>query len=216
VVSAAGRTVEVEPIELRTGELLPVRQVAPDDKELLRRGFERLSPESRYRRFFAPIERLTEADLRYLTEVDHADHEALVAIEPGSGEMVGVARYVRRPDPELAEAAIVVADDWQRRGVASGLLERLAERAGAAGITHFVALVLSDNVEALELFRHFAADAETRHSESGHVELLLALPDPGEMPGSGLAHTLREVARGAMTVNPYRVMRAALERARQR
>jgi GNAT superfamily N-acetyltransferase len=215
-VSRDGDPVEIEPIVLRDGTTLPVRQIDADDKDLLRRGFERLSPESRYRRFFAPIERLSDADLRYLTEIDHTSHEALVAIDPKSGELIGVARYVRGADPGVAEAAIVVADDWQRRGVASGVLERLAERARASGVTHFLALVLSDNVQALELFRRFAPDSDTRRSESGHVELLLELPEPGELAGSGLERTLREVARGAMTVNPYRVMRRAIERARAR
>jgi GNAT superfamily N-acetyltransferase len=206
----------IDPIELRDGRTLPVRQIHPGDKVLLMAGFERLSPESRYRRFFAPIERLTEADLHYLTGVDHESHEALVAIDPENGGLVGVARYIRGDDPAVAEAAIVVLDGWQRRGVASGLLERLAERARAAGVTHFVALVQSDNVGALELFRRLAPDSKTRRSDSGNVELLLELPEPGELAGSGLERALREVARGALTINPLRVMRRALERARRR
>jgi GNAT superfamily N-acetyltransferase len=213
-VSQDDAAADIGPIELRDGQVVPVRQIGSDDKELIRRGFERLSPEARYRRFFAPIERLTDADLTYLTEIDHRSHEALVTLDPGTGELVGVARYIRGDDPTVAEAAIVVVDDWQRRGVASGLLERLAERARAAGVTHFAALVQSDNVGALELFRQLAPDLETRRSDSGNVELFLELPRPGELAGSGLQRTLREAARGALTINPYRMMRRAIERAR--
>jgi hypothetical protein len=49
------------------------------DRDLLLRGFNRLSPESRYRRFLVPIADLSESAIRYLTEVDHHDHEAMIA-----------------------------------------------------------------------------------------------------------------------------------------
>lgn len=77
-----------------------------------------MSPESRYRRFLAARDRLSEAELDYLTRVDHHDHEALVALVLETQEGVGLARFVRLPeDPEDAEVAIAVADAWQRRGV---------------------------------------------------------------------------------------------------
>ena len=63
---------------LRDGSRVVIRPIEPDDREALAAAFERLSPESRYRRFFAPVSRLSERDLDYLTCVDHHDHEALV------------------------------------------------------------------------------------------------------------------------------------------
>jgi hypothetical protein len=69
------------------------------------------------RRFLAPHGRLTESELRYFTEVDHHDHEALVAIDPNTGHCTGVARYVRSTDdPAVAELAVAVVDGWQRQG----------------------------------------------------------------------------------------------------
>ena len=65
-----------------------------------------------------------------------------------------MARYVRGAEPELAEVSVVVGDPWQRRGVATALLEHLVERARAAGITHFVALVMDENTDAIKLFEH--------------------------------------------------------------
>ena len=174
---------------------------------------ERLSPQSRYRRFFRPLDRLSERDLVYLTEIDHRAHEALVAIDPESGELVGAARFVRGAEPHLAEVSVVVGDPWHRRGVATALLERLVERARQEGITHFVALVMDENVEAIKLFEHLAPGrARPRRSASGHLELLIELPEPGRMPGSTLARVLRVVARGAVTVNPYRATRDAIRR----
>jgi RimJ/RimL family protein N-acetyltransferase len=82
------------------------------------RTFDRLSDESRYRRFFSPKQHLSDPELAYLTELDHRDREAFVAIELGTADCVGVARYTRSPlASDRAELAVVVADDWQRRGV---------------------------------------------------------------------------------------------------
>jgi GNAT superfamily N-acetyltransferase len=117
---------------------IEIRPIEATDKQALLGAFERLSERSRYRRFLAPQARLSEAELRHFTEVDHHDHEALVAIDPDRGDGVGVARYVRRAeDPSSAELAVAVIDDWQQRGVGSRLTGALAERARAEGIIAF-------------------------------------------------------------------------------
>jgi RimJ/RimL family protein N-acetyltransferase len=211
---------ELEPVGtkrvvLRDGTELEIRQVQPGDKQLLADGLERLSPESRYRRFFRPVSRFSERDLAYLTEIDHHDHEALAAIDPGTGQLVGVARYVRGAEPNLAEVSVVVGDAWQRRGVATLLLEHLVERARASQITHFTALVMDENTEAIRLFEHrVPGHARPRRSSSGHLELLIELPDPGALPDSTLARVLRDVAHTAVVVNPWRVTREAIRRLR--
>ena len=77
-----------------------------------------------------------QAELSYLTEVDHHDHEALVAVDPETNEGVGVARFVRSAeDPAVAELAVAVADDWQGQGVGS-LLAGRAGQASARGGDH--------------------------------------------------------------------------------
>jgi GNAT superfamily N-acetyltransferase len=207
-----------EALTVADGTELQVRSILPTDKDAVDRAFHRLSPESRYRRFFSPLTSLSARDLAYLTEIDHSDHEALAAFEPESGEIVGVARYVRTDDAgnaseagpgdrsPNAEASVVVGDEWQHRGVGTALLERLAERARAQGITHFLAIVLSDNREALELFEHFAPESTQERTRDGHLELLIELPEPGRLEGSLLARALREAARGVVTMNPWRVL----------
>jgi GNAT superfamily N-acetyltransferase len=204
---------DVELVSVAGDAAILVRPISSEDKPLIAAGFERLSPESRYRRFFAPLDRLNEQDLRYLTEVDHHDHEAMVALDPSDGQIVGVARYVRSDDPTEAEVAVVVADPWHGQGVASALLERLVERARVEGVDHFVALVLSDNEEALALFRNLAPGGSwTRRSASGHVEIVVDLPEPGRLSGSRLGRVLRTVASEAPVVNPWRVFRRAILR----
>ena len=141
------------PITLRDGSRIRIRQGHRTDRQLLLRGFERLSPESRYRRFLAPMPELSEPMVRYLTEIDHHDHEAMIALDEATGEGVGVARYVRDCErPHMAEVAVTVIDDWQARGVGTLLLEMLSGRARAEGITTFTALMLATNREMMELF----------------------------------------------------------------
>jgi GNAT superfamily N-acetyltransferase len=174
-----------------------IRPIDPDDKDALARGFDRLSERSRYRRFLSPRGPLSDAELRYLTEVDHHDHEALVAVEPETGEGVGVARFVRSPeDPKLAELAVAVADDWQGHGVGSLLAAELAKRARDEGITCFTALALAENDAILGLLQDLG-EVRTGRTQLGTVELAVDLPDDGI---SRLRRLLRAVARGDVTV----------------
>ncbi len=138
---------------LRDGASITVRPIAPEDKPLLVEVFGRLTEESRYWRFFMNLRALSAAMLVDFTEVDHSDHEAVIAIEPSSGQALGVARYGRlSEDPEAAEVAVAVVDDWHRRGVARALLAELSARARHEGFRRFVAVVRADNRAAVALF----------------------------------------------------------------
>jgi RimJ/RimL family protein N-acetyltransferase len=175
---------------------LVIRPIEPDDKAGLIAAFERLSDESRYRRFLSPHDRLSAAELRYFTEVDHHDHEALVAIDPVAGEGVGVARYVRNGERlDSAEVAVAVADHWQGRGVGTELLHRLADRAREEGIARFTALVLADN----EAMMHLLDDLGTaRVVDQGQAAMELAVDLPPRGLGAVLPAWLRSAARGAL------------------
>jgi GNAT superfamily N-acetyltransferase len=118
---------EGEPVGLKDGSSVLVRPVTSDDKPLFVAGFARLGEQSRYRRFLAAKKRLSDDDLAFFTELDHHGAEALGAVDPTTGEGLAVARYLRDPArPDVAEAAIAVIDDWQKRGLGTVLLERLA------------------------------------------------------------------------------------------
>ena len=133
-------------VTLRDGTTVTVRPIVTSDRDRLLKGFERLSPESRYRRFFSPVNRLSEKMLRYLTEIDYVDHFAWVAEAEVDGELrgIGVARYVRT-GPKSAEAAVTVADDFQGRGLGSLLFDALVLQALESGIGCFEGDVLADN-----------------------------------------------------------------------
>lgn len=172
---------------------IEIRPVRPEDRPALQAGFDRLSERSRYRRFLSPHPRLTDAELRYFTEVDHHDHEALVAIDTTSGHGVGIARFIRSPvDHRVAELAVAVVDDWQGRGIGTRLAFALADRAREEGITAFTALVLTDNSLMLSIIRELGAVHDV-HTEEGITELTVDLPEHGLGPVSNL---LRAAARG--------------------
>jgi GNAT superfamily N-acetyltransferase len=215
-MDAPARAAQAERVTLRDGSGLVIRPIRPDDKSAIAAGFERMSPESRFRRFFAPLERLSERDLAYLTELDHHDHEAVIGFGAGTGEPVGVARYIRSDVPTEAEVAVSVVDDWHGRGAATALLERLVRRAREEGITHFLALVMTENREAIELFDYLASPgSDRRRSASGHLELVLDLPEPGTPPGaSRLGRALRAAARGVLDANPWHLIRERIDRGR--
>jgi GNAT superfamily N-acetyltransferase len=189
---------------LADGERLVIRAIEPDDRDELAAGFERLSDESRYRRFFGPMKELAPRDLDRLTRVDHRDHEALVAVDEASGQGIGVARYVRT-GPGEAEPAVVVADDWQGRGVGRNLLEALADRARDEGVTVFRAPVLARNERALGLLRRLGPSRTTRMGREVEVEIRIG-PEPDG--SQDLLAVLREVAAG--TLAPARSLVARL------
>jgi nucleotide-binding universal stress UspA family protein/GNAT superfamily N-acetyltransferase len=183
-------------ITLRDGARATLRPIAPEDKPLVAASFERLSEESRYRRFFTTKNELSAAELDYLVDVDHADHEAIIAIDPSSGEALGVARYIRsEDDAEVAEVAVTVADDWQRRGLGRALLHRLTYRARREGVHRFSALVQSDNPRALGLLAD-VGDTQTEY-DGGVVEVVIELP-PQRGMGAQLARALRAAAAGSL------------------
>jgi RimJ/RimL family protein N-acetyltransferase len=133
------------------------------DGRQLRRFFFRLSPETIYRRFHSPIVHPEQAQPERLLDLDHHDREAVVAVL--QDEIVGVARYARRPGADSAEVAVVVADDWQRQGLATRMLGALAELAAAAGVRQFTLNMQADNPAVLRLVRRLYPDAKVSFSQ---------------------------------------------------
>jgi acetyltransferase len=163
---------------LPDGAPILIRPIRADDKRLLVEGLERLSDESVQRRFLSPKRRFTATELRYLTEVDGRNHVAFVVEDPHEIErrLIAVARFVRLVgDPEAAEVAIVVADDWQGRRLGSLVAARLAAEARRVGIQRFTATMAADNRPAHRLMARLTEHLEQHHVGSGVDELVLDL-----------------------------------------
>lgn len=146
---------DAERVLLRDGTAVVIRTVEASDGPLLFDGFARLSLRSRYARFFTAKPQLTAAEVRYFTDVDHYDHDAIGALDPVTGRGIGIARFVRsRTDAQSADVAVTVVDEWHRRGVGTELLLRLAARARRVGIYAFTAMVHADNEAMISLLRN--------------------------------------------------------------
>jgi RimJ/RimL family protein N-acetyltransferase len=162
-------------VVLRDGSAVLIRQVRSTDAALLADGFGRLSPASRRMRFLGVKKELSAAELRYLTDVDHHDHEALAALDRAGGQGVGIARYVRdADDPQAAEVAVTIVDDWQGRGLGTELLAALSDRARQEGIRRLTALADASNVAVAALLRNVGARLVRRGRGTVEYEITLA------------------------------------------
>src|SRR6187200_3599699 len=136
-------------ILLTDGGVAHLRPIKPSDAPRLVAFYDRVSPESKYLRFFAPYPRLSNRDVKRFTEVDYLDRVALI-ITLGD-DMIAVGRYDRIED-DHAEVAFLIEDAHQGRGIGQLLLEHLAQAARERGITRFVAEVLPDNRKMITVF----------------------------------------------------------------
>ena len=161
-------------VMLRDGSQVLIRQVQGTDAPLLADGFARLSAGSRRMRFMTAKPQLSPAELRYFTEVDHYDHEAIGGLNRLDGRGVGIARYIRSADdPQAAEIAITIVDEWHGRGLGIELLTRLSDRARQAGIRRFTALVAAENRAMIGLLRKMGAELVSRESITMEYEIML-------------------------------------------
>jgi GNAT superfamily N-acetyltransferase len=167
-------------------------QLEASDRDALGRFFYRLSPQTLYRRFMSPIARPEQVRPDRLLDIDHRDREAIVAVN--DGEIVGVARYVRWGASDEAELAVVVADAWQRQGLATRMLGTLADQAAAACIRRFTMVMQADNRPILQLVRR--VDPSARFALSYGVyettvpveawKMIASFPSPQRCESSGL------------------------------
>ncbi len=156
-------------VVLADGGTVHLRPIAPGDADRLRSMHSRLSPDTVYMRFFSMVRTLSARDVERLTDVDHDDRVAFIALL--RDEMVGVVRYDRAPGTADAEVAVVVEDAHQGRGLGPLMLEHLAAAGEERGIERFVANVLPSNRRMLQVFRSAGFETE-RHMADGFVELV--------------------------------------------
>lgn len=186
---------------LADGRRVLFRPIEPSDKEVLAAGFERLSPESRYRRFFRSIDHLSNAQLKYLTEVDGTDHVAWVAVlpdEPPETQGAGVARWIRlRDEPDTAEGAVTVVDSLHGKGIGKTLLYLVTHSAVEKGIRKVRAWVLGDNHQVQTMLMQLGA--QPGRWESGSLEMTIPLPDStDDLAATPVPLLLKAVAEGRL------------------
>lgn len=138
----------------KDGTTVLIRPIKPTDESLLREMFYRLTQETIYHRFFATRRMMPHEHLQRFCNVDYERDMTLVAsLRSGDDEkLIGFATYNREPEGDFAEAAFLVDDAWQGRGIGTLLMRRLTEIAEVRGLDGFTAIVLSDNLRMMRVF----------------------------------------------------------------
>ena len=170
---------------LRDGTPGIVRPIDPSDRDALVAGFEALSQESRLRRFFFNKKKLSEQELARLTHpdgVDHIGYGLLVQPEDESEETpIAVARCFRDKDErDLAEIAVVTADEWQGNGAGFELMRSLSDHALSVGIRRWFTAMFVDNTGMARLLSQFGELNDERDLGNGVIEAIYKItPPPG-------------------------------------
>jgi GNAT superfamily N-acetyltransferase len=157
-----------------------LRPIMPDDRDGLQRAFHEASAQTRYLRFGLATNTLNDAALTYLTNVDQKEHVAIVATMTSPDlkdeRGIGVARLVRSKDhPDVAEAAVAVIDDMQKKGVGRALTYELGRAALVRGITKLRAEVLHANTTMRAILEKMGAKPITSENCDGLVVYELSL-----------------------------------------
>jgi RimJ/RimL family protein N-acetyltransferase len=189
---------------LADGTDVTVRMLRPEDREAFLAGFERLSPESRYFRFFTPVPRMPTSVLDRLLQTDGIDHVALSAWRnagDGAMESIGVARFVRLTGGgDTAEAAIAVVDHMQARGVGRLLLADLCDAARERGIRRFRAEIMVGNEAVIRLLHDVGAKPVAVEGNTAVYELDVPGAPEAEPAHGILVRMLGAIARGLATL----------------
>ena len=181
-------TMAFTPIEatLRDGRHVRIRVIRPDDRDEVVQAFDRLSRESRYTRFMAPLRTLPPTVLERTLHLQDAHELGLVAeIDAPDGiDLVAGARYYVLPGGERCEFAVTVADSWQGAGLASRLMRALIQGASARGLKRMEGFVLAENDRMLTLARRlgFTVQSDPHDATVMIVHLDLTTPAPTDRP----------------------------------
>jgi acetyltransferase len=163
------------------GTAVRIRPQRPDDLEREVRFVEGLSEQTLYLRLQYSSRQVSRQDVARLLDLDYRDRMAIAALAgtPEDESIIGVSRYARIDDTDLAECAIVVTDAWQGRGVGTELMRTLAVAARRNGIHTLVGTSLAENQRIQAWARRFGFDARTEPNSGGEVRITL---DLGSLP----------------------------------
>jgi acyl-CoA hydrolase/GNAT superfamily N-acetyltransferase len=154
-------------VSLGDGTQVLLRPIKPTDERMEQELLYSLSDRSVYLRFFSSTSAFPHEKVQYFTTVDYDEHMAIVAIDEGDGEqqMVGVGRYVKEKDSDMAELALLVKDDWQGKGLGTLMHKYLEDIARAHKIGGFKAEVLEQNKRALQLFTKQGGNVKSEYDQ---------------------------------------------------
>ena len=199
-------------IALPNGGRVRIRPARVSDAEALKAGYDRLSEQSRYNRFFSSRSKLSDTLASSLTDIDHTNHFAWGVFDPDlpsevgddSGLGVASARLIRDEDPTSAEAALTVADDYQGRGIGRFLMELLVATAADVGAKTLRFEILRQNRAMISLAAGMGAEGFPVAGDASVVEYRLEVPQPSAtaVPAGALYELLRHATPAEPEADP--------------
>jgi GNAT superfamily N-acetyltransferase len=144
-----------------------LRLLERSDANLIRAFYQRLSPDSVYRRFFGPVIPPADRLVKQLTDIDHNERDALIALDLHG--ICGIARYGSSSANGQYDLAVTVADEWQGKGLGRLLTSRLAHIARFRGISSFHATMMGSNYAAQAMVRSLSPQTKF-HFDAGYLE----------------------------------------------
>jgi acetyltransferase len=171
-------------LELQGGVVASIRPIRPEDAAIERDFVHGLSEQSKFLRFMFGLKDLSPSMLSRFTQIDYDREIALIAVIPeGEGErQIGVARYTTLPDGETCEFAIVVADEWQGKGLARRLFARLISAARDRRLRTMTGVTLRENTRMIELSRSLGFTTRSDPEDPELVQMTLLLQDAPVRP----------------------------------
>ena len=169
----------VKKVQLADGADIVIRPIRPEDAEIEQAFVRNLSKESRYMRFMQALRELTPDMLVRLTQIDYDREMAFLALSRQDGKEVeiGVARYAINPDKTSCEFALVIADDWQNRGLGGLMMQTLIDTARAKGLRTVEGEVLAHNSGMLKLMQRLGFDKHRSEMDDNIVIVVKRLGD---------------------------------------
>lgn len=165
-----------EDITLADGSHVMIRPIQPEDAKALQVTFNMLSPQSIYYRFMSYKKMLTDEEAGRLANVDYRTQMAFVAVgeESGTPLILGVARYalLDPEQPDLAESAVVVSDEYQSRGIGKLLLWRLVNYARTQGVRYLRGMIMLENQRMVDMVQKGGLSFTKRYVE-GNWEITI-------------------------------------------
>ena len=163
--------------QLPNGIDIVIRPIRPEDAEIEQAFIRKLSQRAKYFRFMQSITELSPQMLARFTQIDYNREMALIAVVNVDGQEteIGVARYITNPDGKSCEFAIVIADNWQRLGIAHRLMQQLVETARSHALQVMEGEVLANNHEMLNLVSKLGFSVNPSEEETGMEHVVLRL-----------------------------------------
>ncbi len=167
----------VSQYQAKDGQTVTIRPISPEDADMEQEFVRKLSAEAKYFRFMNTLRELSPAQLVRLTQIDYDREMAFVAITEADGKQteVGVARYAMNPDGESCEFAIVVADDWQGKGLARRLMGVIIDTARSRGVKYMNGDFLAENRRMLQFVTSLGFVLSPHPEDSGLKRGVLVL-----------------------------------------